>query len=175
MSFSLRSLLVQATPEYFANIGYDGQWGENLDQPYAYQNIFSFGSLNQDLATARQKHPRSRHPEPRSSPLNREVLVHGEFLLLTFLDHDGYFILQEFADRASLEEAICALGGVWNGYVAFQVAYFNGVARPYRIFYTDWQGNRKRLNKSCPDPPAPEDSESGLPQAIEIEWFDSRS
>jgi hypothetical protein len=108
-------------------------------------------SLNHHLATP--LHDRSKRPTSRLEPLPPDLLVFGDWLLFTFLDHDGYSLLSEHQSREELEEAILCPSGIMNGYVGCQIALEYGRVLPYSITFRDLNGERKEFSIELRDTP----------------------
>lgn len=164
-SVPLAALVAEANAWITATMGY----GVPID--LVCQCLHTRDSLNPHLAMPMVQH--KHHPQPRPAPLDREVSVYGEFLLLTYSSHDGYFVLSRHATLEEMAESICGGAGICNGYVDFQVAFYRGKCLPFQIRYTDFRGRRQYLDKRKPEK-LPDDCDwdwiGNEYRDVEIEW-----
>jgi hypothetical protein len=134
------------------------------------QILHTYDVVNEHLAMPMGKHS-TRHPDRRGIPLDPDVPVYGTFLSLDFHHHDGYYVLRHYETQTDLADWICGPAGVCNDYVAFMIAFHEGTCLPYRIRYTDLNGQRKLLDKKHPETvPEDWDWETDEYRNIEIEW-----
>ncbi|WP_254506822.1 DUF433 domain-containing protein [Anatilimnocola floriformis] len=150
-STTLGEIAQQAAPSYEPEF-------VNVVRSQICRDIQSNGPQNPQLTTpysqSRIKLPHYR--KRRAEPLAPSTPVFGQYLTLSWLHHDGVYVLAEYVDRQEMADEIVSGGGITNGYVAWLAAFESGVLLPYQIRYTNLQGERKLLDKRQPEH-APED------------------
>jgi hypothetical protein len=97
------------------------------------------GTRNAHLADPENRDSRTGHYRDRETPLPMDAEIRGDFLTLTFYDHDGYVLLTDHDSLQDVEEAIRSRPGVLNGFVGFLLAFVHGRQRGYEV--RDQAGN----------------------------------
>jgi uncharacterized protein (DUF433 family) len=137
-----------------------------------YKILHATGPQNGHLALPRGDRPWNLLDRP--SLLTPDARVYGQFLSLSWYNHDNLLLLQEYVDREELASEIGGGGGICNDYVTCLAVIENGTHLPYRLHYTDRLGERKTFNKLSQEA-SHEDSWyfDGLYRDVQIEWLDN--
>jgi hypothetical protein len=132
--FLIRDLAVQAIEATS-----DDPEGNLLGFGPIYKLLDTDGSRNPHLANP-LNHPLRCHFRARENPLRGGENVNGEFLSLTYCNHDPFVRLIDHDDLASLEATILGPGGLLNPFITYLVAFISGKVAKYRITYVGPDG-----------------------------------
>jgi hypothetical protein len=91
------------------------------------------GTRNAHLADPESLDSRTGRYRDRETPLPMDAEIRGDFITLTFYDHDGYTILKDHDSLRAVEEAIISGAGVLNGFVGFVLAWVHGRQCGYEV------------------------------------------